>query len=653
VSAALCVLATLTPRSAAAQRLVELQYVPAPRAQIAIWLERADGTFVTTLRLTEATAYRGIGNRPGATQMNSGFRWPYGRRESVLPVWAHRRLAGGGAPFRRVIFQDRRSEGFASRTSNDSTADGYFCLSFDDRTTRRDALDAVACASLFLSDKGRYLTETDLARGYAEPRDDGTMMPLTASSPYPPRRDVARCGGAGTSCPDHADVASFAADARAAMPEIDAVTMATAAGGEPVSLVLPMPDGLRDGDYRVLVEVNVEGDYNTHWNDTTQPTPTAPADMWDYWAIAYGYAYRGQPSVVYAVPVRLGWTGESAVEVPIGRGSPTGQGPDGGRLFPVDATMSDDPVALRGSGVDRLQRGSRGHRLRALYLGPRGPDPGGPLPCLDDDERPACDPDAPEPPPCEGPDAGPGCGDPRPRPCVIGDRRPECAPPVRPCTDGIICRCAGGNTPPGPITGLEVLTHPDGRESHHHARLRFVAPTDDDGVAQYEVRVSREPIDGAEGFARALPAKAPTLDSMALVVPTSSPPGALVEVDFGGLEPQTRYHVGVRALDACAAASPIAVGEVQTTEIQFTVVSPCFVATAAYGSPLAAEIGVLRRFRDRHLRSHAPGRWLVAAYGEVGPPLACAIRARPAARAAARAVLAPIVAAARALLGGG
>ena len=96
-------------------RILDLEIVPTARSQIAVWVERDDGTFLDTLALTQATATRGIGNRPGAMQMNSGFRWPYGRREGVLPVWAHRRAAAPGAAlFPRVIFQDRSSEGFAS-----------------------------------------------------------------------------------------------------------------------------------------------------------------------------------------------------------------------------------------------------------------------------------------------------------------------------------------------------------------------------------------------------------------------------------------------------------------------------------------------------------------------------------------------------------
>src|SRR5687767_12505534 len=89
--------------SAAQAPSLELTFTPIDRAQIAVWVERDDGTFMGTLALTYAVAKAGIGNRPGALQMNSGFRWPYGRREGVLPVWAHRRAAvKGAAQWKRV-----------------------------------------------------------------------------------------------------------------------------------------------------------------------------------------------------------------------------------------------------------------------------------------------------------------------------------------------------------------------------------------------------------------------------------------------------------------------------------------------------------------------------------------------------------------------
>ena len=59
---------------------------------------------------------RGIGNRPGAAQMNSGFHWPYGRREGVLPIWAHRRAAAPGAAVSARDLSEPGPEGYASRT---------------------------------------------------------------------------------------------------------------------------------------------------------------------------------------------------------------------------------------------------------------------------------------------------------------------------------------------------------------------------------------------------------------------------------------------------------------------------------------------------------------------------------------------------------
>lgn len=253
---------------ASAQRVLDIEYTPTRRAQIAVWITAEDGTYLRTLSLTQAVALHGIGNRPGALQMNSGFKWPYGRREGALPVWAHARLMAPGAePFRRVIFQDRLSEGHASRSASDFSRDDYFCLSFNAANSQRSALDAVTCASVFNSDKGRYITEEDVREGYREPAESppGVQAPylLDLDSLYPPRRDVRRCTTPG--CYDHADVDLFNADARRVMPEIDAVTTATPPGEVPQHLMFTVPAEWTNGLYYVYVEVNVEGDYSPDW----------------------------------------------------------------------------------------------------------------------------------------------------------------------------------------------------------------------------------------------------------------------------------------------------------------------------------------------------------------------------------------------------
>jgi hypothetical protein len=48
----------------------------------------------------------------------------------------------------------------------------------------------------------------------------------------------------------------------------------------------------------------------------------------------------------------------------------------------------------------------------------------------------------------------------------------------------------------------------------------------------------------------------------------------------------------------------------------------CFIATAAYGTPTAAEIDVLRQFRDQFLLHNPPGRAFVSIYYKLSPPVA-------------------------------
>lgn len=577
-----------TPSLAAAQRVIDVELRPTRRAQIAVWIADEDGTYLRTLALTQSVSLFGIGNRPGAMQMNSGFRWPYGRRESVLPIWAHARVEAGNEPFGRVIFQDRTSEGYASRSSSDFSRDDHFCLSFNNAASQQDALDAVTCASVFNSDKGRYVTEADVAAGYHEPAESapGVSAPyaLSVQSLYPPRRDVTRCTAAG--CYDHADVERYNSDARRVMPEIDLVTMATPAADTTQHVRFTVPETWSNGTYYVYVEVNTEGDHNSTYSPWNYPTPVStsatPSEQWDYWAMNYGYPYRGQPSVVYRVPIEVGSTGTTSTDVALGYGSFTGRGTDGGAVHPLDETITNDHAIAPGSGADRLGTLEDGSSARMRVL----------------------------------------------------------------TQSAEACRA---NVPPADIAGLVVSQYSNRRDAHRFAHLEFVAPADDLGVVSYDVRVSQVAIspEDTTSFEQAVPANAASTEIEALVVPTSVAAGQTIAVDFGGLSYERHYWVAVRATDGCNASSAIAVTEYTTPSIEFTTVSPCFVATAAYGTPMATEIGALRRFRDRHLLPNPVGAALVEAYYEVGPSLAGFIAEDDERRAVVRTLLEPVVALAR------
>jgi hypothetical protein len=70
----------------------------------------------------------------------------------------------------------------------------------------------------------------------------------------------------------------------------------------------------------------------------------------------------------------------------------------------------------------------------------------------------------------------------------------------------------------------------------------------------------------------------------------------------------------------------------------------CFIATAAYGSPMAKELGILREFRDEYLMTNPVGRALVDVYYRVSPPIAEFITEHPILKPIVRAGLLPAVA---------
>jgi len=62
--------------------------------------------------------------------------------------------------------------------------------------------------------------------------------------------------------------------------------------------------------------------------------------------------------------------------------------------------------------------------------------------------------------------------------------------------------------------------------------------------------------------------------------------------------------------------------EIEGATLQFTTISGCFIATAAYGTSTAEQIDVLRAFRDDVLLKSTVGSQFVALYYQLSPPLA-------------------------------
>ena len=70
----------------------------------------------------------------------------------------------------------------------------------------------------------------------------------------------------------------------------------------------------------------------------------------------------------------------------------------------------------------------------------------------------------------------------------------------------------------------------------------------------------------------------------------------------------------------------------------------CFIATAAYGTPMAEEIQILRDFRDEYLLTNPVGQTLVDFYYRNSPPIAEFITEHPSLKSIVRAGLLPVVA---------
>jgi hypothetical protein len=95
---------------------------------------------------------------------------------------------------------------------------------------------------------------------------------------------------------------------------------------------------------------------------------------------------------------------------------------------------------------------------------------------------------------------------------------------------------------------------------------------------------------------------------------------------------------------ASAASTTITMDGSYSVKANFSRSGGCFIATAAYGTPMAEEIQVLRDFRDEYLLTNPAGQALVGLYYRVSPPMAEFITEHPSLKPVVRAGLLPAVA---------
>jgi hypothetical protein len=298
--------------------VVEASFVPSDQLQIVAWVEQPDGAFVDTIYITNKVGHYGLGNRPGRFDFNSGppanDQWPYGRRITTFPVWAHRH----GLSWPEVDFQDGVESDPGGAPADESSPE----------------LDPPYCRPMTVTDQG---WDTGTCASPAAFTDKGVFS-ATATSLYPPRADLQY-----TTCGDDPPCDSPSVPLYESMNPFDAVTQATPLAG--VQTLITWPADVAPGTYVLFIEVAKEYDFNATYNTTTYPAPS------EIPFFNYGVPYRGQPSIVYSVPFTVSDTNELTATTTsyVGYGDPTGAT---GALNPPDATITTDTPA---SGASRLE----------------------------------------------------------------------------------------------------------------------------------------------------------------------------------------------------------------------------------------------------------------------------------------------------------
>src|SRR5205085_923052 len=132
--------------------------------------------------------------------------------------------------------------------------------------------------------------------------------------------------------------------------------------GFPSRFSWTIPQELAAGHYVLGLEVAREFDHNATYSVAAYPAPSVAFGE-------YGMPYRGQPSVIYTVPIELAGSMTSGTsDSYVGYGDPDGLD---GRIRAPDDTITID---IPGSGAKRLGLlPGEAYRIRASA----GPDPDG------------------------------------------------------------------------------------------------------------------------------------------------------------------------------------------------------------------------------------------------------------------------------------
>jgi hypothetical protein len=116
---------------------------------------------------------------------------------------------------------------------------------------------------------------------------------------------------------------------------------------------------------------------------------------------------------------------------------------------------------------------------------------------------------------------------------------------------------------------------------------------------------------------------------------------------ISGLEAGATYYLAVTAYDdsrnESGFSNEIVYAASAGSGAESSSGNRCFIATAAFGSPMAPEVALLRAFRDTWLLTNAPGRIFVEFYYRMSPPIADFIGRDENLKQITRMTLAPLI----------